>query len=584
MFRIRRVYDNTLPLDRETVSQVQQILGEQFSALSRKEIEALPAKLLNPLRYRFRTILFVADGKRQRVKGFALVNLAPDLNFCYLDFLSVKPGKPAGGIGGALYERVRDEAKNLRVCGIFMECLPDDPALCRDQQTLKQNRARLRFYEGFGAVPIIGTAYATPLKPTDDCPPFLVYDQIGLTSPPSREAARRIVQAILARKYGKACPAGYIDMIVGSIQDDPVRLRPKRYVIKEVPGRKQGILSLEQRIGLVVNDRHDIHHVHERGYVEAPARISSILKGLAQTSFFEKIGARHFPESRIKQVHDKKFVEYLKRVCRVIEPGKSLYPYVFPIRNRARPPKDLPVRAGYFCMDTFTPINHNAYLAARGAVDCALTAASLLFEGYRLAYALVRPPGHHAERRVFGGFCYFNSAAIAANFLSRHGKVAVLDIDYHHGNGTQDIFYERSDVLTISIHGHPSFAFPYFSGFAEEIGEGAGRNFNRNYPLPEQLDGAGYRQVLNRALQRIRKFSPNFLVLALGYDPAKKDPTGTWSLEADDFRRNGLLIGRLRLPTAVIQEGGYRTVSLGTNARHFFTGLWHGMHGNSGDE
>jgi acetoin utilization deacetylase AcuC-like enzyme len=280
-------------------------------------------------------------------------------------------------------------------------------------------------------------------------------------------------------------------------------------------------------------------------------------------------------------VHDRNFVEYLKRVCTRLEPGESVYPYVFPIRNVARPPKDLAVRAGYFCIDTFTPLNHNAYKAAKGAVDCALTAAQLLKEGYRMSYALVRPPGHHAERRVFGGFCYFNSGAIAANYLSREGRVAVLDIDYHHGNGTQDIFYQRNDVLTLSIHGHPSFAYPYFSGFAEEVGEGAGTRFNRNYPLPEALDGAAYRRVLTRALKRIRAFKPRFLVVALGVDSATKDPTGTWSLTAADFEENGKMLGSLHLPTLIVQEGGYRTRLLGSNIRHFFLGLWTGMHRNN---
>ena len=577
MFRIRRVYDNTLPIDSDAIAQVQEILSKQFSALSSKDIESLPAKLLNPLKYQFRTLLFVADGQRHQVKGFALVNYAPDLNFSYLDFLSVQPTKNAGGIGGALYERVRDEAKNLKVCGIFMECLPDDVTLCEDKETLKQNKARLRFYERYGAVPIVNTNYATSLKEMEDCPPYLIYDQIGEKKPPSMEAARNIVRAILVRKYGKACPPGYIDMVVESFKDDPIQLRTFRY-IKTDPVEVKTVYSLEKRIALVINDKHDIHHVNERGYVEAPVRIRSILKGIEQIDFFEKTPARHFQDHYIKQVHDSKFVDYLKRVCANVEPGKSVYPYVFPIRNATRPPKELPVRAGYYCIDTFTPLNRNAYVAARGAVDCALTAGSLLLEGYRITYALVRPPGHHAERKVFGGFCYFNSNAVTANFLSRHGKVAVLDIDYHHGNGTQDIFYDRGDVLTVSIHGHPKFAYPYFVGFSDEKGEGPGYNCNKNYPMPEKLDGEGYRHVLERALKRIQLFSPRFLVVALGYDPAKNDPTGTWNLQAEDFYQNGLLIGRLRLPTVVVQEGGYRTKSLGTNARNFFKGLWEGMH------
>lgn len=577
MFRIRRVYDHTLPIDRDALDQVQEILRKQFSALDGKEIDALPEKLVNPLKYRFRTILFVAEGKRHRVLGFALMNHAPDLNFCYLDFISVKPARNAGGIGGALYERVREEAINLKVCGIFMECLPDDPDLCRDRELLRENRARLRFYEQYGVRPVKNTAYETPLKPGDDCPPYLLYDQLEEKRPPDRDLSRRIVRAILVRKYEAACPAGYIDRVVGSFLDESLRLRPFRYRKNEtLPSH--GKIALEQRIALVVNDRHDIHHVHERGYVEAPARISSILKGIEKTGLFDRQPVRHFPERFIKEVHERGFVEYLKRVCSSLDPGKSVYPYVFPLRNKTRPPRELPVRAGYYCMDTFTPLNRNAYLAAKRAVDCALTAGNALFEGHRLSYALVRPPGHHAERRVFGGFFYFNSSAVLANYLSKNGTVAVLDIDYHHGNGTQDIFYGRADVLTVSIHGHPSFAYPYFSGFAEEIGEGEGENYNRNYPLPEKMDGKGYRQVLSRALKRIREFSPRFLVIALGYDPARKDPTGTWSLEGKDFYENGRLIGALKLPTVVVQEGGYRSRSLGSNGRLFFRGLWEGMH------
>ncbi|MCX5876444.1 MAG: histone deacetylase family protein [Deltaproteobacteria bacterium] len=580
MFRIRRIYDDTLTIDRETIDQVQQILRSQFSAISESEINSLAQKLSNPLKYRFRTILFVADDMKHRVKGFALLNHAPDLSFCFLDFLSVDPKAAAGGIGGALYARVREEARTLGDEGIFMECLPDEAKICREPATVKQSRSRLRFYERYGALPIIHTAYETVLKPEYDCPPYLVYDDLGTGQPLARERAREVVRAILIRKYGKDCPKGYIDMVVESFADDPVLRRAPRY-IKTEPIKVHPVKSLEKLIALIVNEKHDIHHIRERGYVEAPVRIASILKGIEPTGLFERLPTRHFSERHIKKVHDPKFVDYLHQICTSLEPGKSVYPYVFPIRNAARPPKDLPVRAGYYCIDTFTPLNHNAYKAAKGAVDCALTAAQLLEKGYRLAYALVRPPGHHAERRLFGGFCYFNSAAIAANYRSREGRVAVLDIDYHHGNGTQDIFYRRNDVLTLSIHGHPSFAYPYFSGFSDEVGEETGRGFNRNYPLPEALDGTAYRLVLARALKRVRAFKPQFLVVALGFDPAEKDPTGTWSLTAADFEEIGRMLGSLRLPTLIVQEGGYRTRSLGTNARHFFLGLWVGMHGNN---
>ena len=275
-------------------------------------------------------------------------------------------------------------------------------------------------------------------------------------------------------------------------------------------------------------------------------------------------------------VHDRKFLAYLRKVCLSLPDKESIYPYVFPIRNHARPPQDLPMRAGYYCIDTFTPLNKNAYFAARNAVNCALTAAQSILDGAYLAYALVRPPGHHAERDVFGGFCYLNSTAIAANYLSHHGKVAILDIDYHHGNGQQNIFYNRCDVLTISIHGHPRFTYPFFSGFSEELGEGEGLGFSRNYPLPENILNTRYIEILKRAIQRINRFNPKFLVVALGLDTARGDPTGTWNLLAADFNQIGKLIGELPYSTLFVQEGGYRTRTIGKNALAFFKGIWSG--------
>jgi acetoin utilization deacetylase AcuC-like enzyme len=270
-------------------------------------------------------------------------------------------------------------------------------------------------------------------------------------------------------------------------------------------------------------------------------------------------------------------VKYFKRVCRNVDPETPFYPYVFPIRNRARPPVELPVRAGYYCIDTFTPLSGHAFTAARRAVDCALTAALEILSGRRIAYALIRPPGHHAERGFFGGFCYFNNAAVAAQYLSRFGKVAMLDLDYHHGNGQQQIFYRRRDVLTISIHGHPHFAYPYFSGFADERGEGEGAGYNINYPLPETITIEDYIHSIRSALGRIRAFKPIFLVVCLGLDTAKGDPTGTWNLTGRDFKAIGDEVGKLRMSCLVVQEGGYNNRSIGTNAKNFFHGLLSGM-------
>ena len=576
MFLIRKIYDDATSANQVAIAQAQAILRAQFPGLGEDDIAKLPNQLHDPLKHRFHAQLLAAENGHGELLGFALLLHAPDLRFAYLEYISAAPGGTGGGIGGALYERVREEAAALNVSGLFFECLPDDPALSPDPEVRAQNAARLKFYERYGARPLANTAYETPVKPGDDNPPYLVMDPLGSDQPLGRAAARRIVRAILDRKYGELCPQDYVELVIASIKDDPVQLRAPRHI--RGAGKAAPAPVRERRIALIVNDKHDIHHVRERGYVESPVRIKVILQELEKPGFFERMPARKFPQSWIRAVHERDFVQYLLHACARVPEGKSVYPYVFPIRNAARPPHDLPLRAGYYCIDTFTPLNRNASLAALGAVDCALTGAQCLVDGYRAAYALVRPPGHHAERGSFGGFCYFNSAAVAANYLSRYGKVVVLDVDYHHGNGTENIFYQRADVFTISLHGHPRMTYPYFSGFEDERGEGEGLGYNLNIPLPEGLDGAAYRQHLARALKQVARFKPRYLVLGLGLDTAKGDPTGSFTLTTRDFHENGRMIGALGLPTLVTQEGGYRTRSLGQNARHFFQGLWEGMH------
>jgi acetoin utilization deacetylase AcuC-like enzyme/GNAT superfamily N-acetyltransferase len=573
MFRIRKIHDNVSRANREAIEQVLEILRVQFPNARKEELFKLPRQLHDPLKYRYRSILFVAEDGVGRVKGFAMMLHMPDVGFCYLELISAAPGRTGGGVGGALYERLREEALSLNVKGLFFECSVDEPHLISDPKVLDQNIARLRFYERYGARPIINNVYATPLKPGDQDLYYLVFDDLAQGVALPRDATRRVVRAILERKYGDMMPKTQIDEVVTSFRDDPLVLRPPRYSRRR---KVTAPVPVSRAIALIVNEGHSIHHVRARGYVQAPVRLPVILAEIEKTGLFQRTQPRHIGEKYVKQVHDPGFVDYLRRACAQLPPGKSIYPIIFPIRNITRPPRDVELQVGYYCMDTFTPLNHNAYLAARGAVDCTVTGAEMLLEGYHYAYALVRPPGHHAERRAFGGFCYFNSAAVAAHYLSHFGRVAVLDVDFHHGNGTQDIFYSRADVLTVSIHGDPRFAYPHFSGFTDERGEGKGEGHNLNFPLPEVISSERYRRTLKKALTAIREFAPQYVVLCLGLDTAKADPTGTWALMADDFRGNGRMIGGLPMPVLIVQEGGYRTRTLGVNARHFFEGLWEG--------
>jgi acetoin utilization deacetylase AcuC-like enzyme len=574
MFRIRKITNPYLEGNKQVMDKVKEIIRLQFPDIIAKQIEDISQLMINPVKTKYHTLLLVADDFRGNIRGFAILMFMSDLRFCYLDFLAVTPGKPTSGVGGSIYERIREEATALGTMGIFLECLPDDPALCRNQSFVRQNMKRLAFYERYGAYPIINTSYEKPVKEGDDCAPFLVYDDLGTGRPLRVGELRKIYKAILKRKYSDYCPSDYIKMVVDSVKDDPVKLRAPRYVKTQKEETNRLIIKNHIKIQVFVNGKHQIHHVKEIGYVESPVRVKSIFREISKLGIIYEGKVREYPDSFIHEIHDRSYVKYFKNVCSDLEPGKSVYPYVFPIRNATKPPKVLSVRAGYYCIDTFTPLNMNAYLAARWGVNCSLTAADSILAGNKIVYALTRPPGHHAERFVFGGFCYFNNAAIAANYLSKFGKVAILDVDYHHGNGQQQIFYKRADVLTISIHGHPSFAYPYFSGFKDEKGEESGYGYNYNFPLKEELNGEEYRKTLSRAIAIVRKSKPEFLVVALGLDTAKGDPTGTWILSAKDFYLNGKMIAKLNTPTLYIQEGGYRNRFLGINAHHFFKGVY----------
>lgn len=574
MLRIRKVQDDTTPANIAVIKEAQTIMRRQFPGIPDADIDKLPDQLRDPISYGFVSRLFVAEDAHEKLHGLALLLLFSDIQVSYLELISAAPGGSGRGIGDVLYSRVQEEAVALGAEALFFECLPDDPALSPDPVICAQNAARLKFYERFGARPIIGTAYETPIEPGAIDPPYLVVDMLGKTDAPGRDLVQKTAEAILVCKYESVCPPAYVKKVISSITDDPVRLRDFRYV---KPRARHKIDPQAQQIPVVINDQHEIHHMHDRGYVEAPARVRAIWRELDSAGIARRVPPKHYPDRHILEVQDAKLVSYIRRACQLAGAKKSIYPYVFPVRNQTRPPKEQTVLAGYYCIDTFTPLNENAWLAARRAVDCTMTAADLVLDGAPAAYALVRPPGHHAESQVFGGFCYLANAAIAAQYLSRYGRVAILDIDYHHGNGQQDIFYQRADVLTVSIHGDPSFAYPYFSGFRDEKGLGEGAGFNVNLPLPEVIEAQQYHKTLADALARIRRFDPTYLVVPAGFDTAKGDPTGTWPIMARDFHEIGRAIGAAGYPTLIVQEGGYRVRTLGANVRNFFAGLAKGQ-------
>lgn len=558
------------------IAEVQRIFRSYFGASYATYADTIPDLLRKQAELGHRTILLTAEDETGRVLAFALALHYTDLNSTLLDFIVADPNVRQRGVGGALYEALREYLLRLGSRGLYLEGRPDDPELEPDPVRRKENRARIRFYERYGARVIAGTDYENKREGRLEGEPYLIFDSLGAPRTPSHEEVRAMISTLLFRKYRYDRNDPYAKSVVNSVVEGAVSLQPPRTkatVAKPPAGRE-----VFRPVKVVLPVEHELHDVRERGYVERPVRVDRITAAIGSLPGLEFVKTTDHGEQPILAVHDSDFVHYLKRICSSLEPGRAVYPYVFPIRLRERRPVDEEVQAGYYCIDTFTPLTKNAYAAARAAVDCALTGSDLLKKGERLAYSICRPPGHHAERRVYGGFCYFNNAAVAAQALCADGRVALLDIDFHHGNGTQDIFYDRADVMTLSIHGDPSYAYPYFAGFQDETGEGAGEGFNFNYPLAEGVGDDEYLQVLETALSRIEQFDPRYLVLSVGLDIAKGDPTGAWTISPDGLERIGGAIAGLGIPILAVQEGGYDIRVLGRNATRFLRGLQRGIY------
>lgn len=571
MFRISHVIGTHREHARQTLAEVHALFAAAFPELAEDE-DYIERKLVSQTARGYPCVLLAAHGEGDRVIGFALADVYESIGYAYLDFIVTEAGQRGRGLGGALYEALREDLIARGVFGLFLEVPTDDPAQVKNPAHLKSNKARLKFYERYNALPIVGTLYDQPIRRGKPAEPRLLYDPLNHKEELSGDELRKVIKSILTLRYNFDPDGTYVKQVLQSVKDGPVRIRKPLYLSPN--DRPAKLPRRLQPLKVFCSTGHALHHVRERGYVERPARVDVILKALDALPDVERLPVRNFGEGPIRAVHDADFVNYLKNICQDLPKGEMLYPYVFPLRRLDRPPHDRSVRAGYYCIDTFTPLSRDAYKAARSAVNVALSGASALLNGEPLVYSLCRPPGHHAERDTYGGFCYFCNGAIAAQYLlERMGKIAILDVDYHHGNGPQDIFYNRSDVLTVSIHGHPSFAYPYFTGFADETGEGDGEGFNVNLPLPEHVGDDRYLEELDEAIKLVRLFKPEALVVSLGLDIAKADPTGTWSVTPDGLFEIGRRIGSLKYPTLLVQEGGYNIRSLGRNAASMLTGV-----------
>jgi acetoin utilization deacetylase AcuC-like enzyme len=314
---------------------------------------------------------------------------------------------------------------------------------------------------------------------------------------------------------------------------------------------------------------------------EIPERIDMLMRGVMA------VGSKLAEPPQIDMetvalVHDRRYLGFLETLLErwqhVANSSDIPLPNVYAIQRNSLAPITYPDavvgQAGYHLGDGACPVTPDTLTSALASAACAVEGARLIAGGEKLVYALCRPPGHHAASDLASGFCYFNNSALAAEILTRKGKrCAILDIDVHHGNGTESIFYDRADVLTVSLHCHPKRFYPFFWGYETELGRGAGEGFNLNLPL-ERGSGIGeYLPALEIALQRIADFGAEVLVIAAGLDIAADDPFQAFKIHTHDFETIGKRISEMKLPMLAVQEGGYPSDSLGINLAALLRGL-----------
>ena len=312
---------------------------------------------------------------------------------------------------------------------------------------------------------------------------------------------------------------------------------------------------------------------------ERPTRVKYILERINTVGLGEVISPDDFGMAPITAVHDKGFVEFLQTAWNEWKAegynGEAMTT-CWPARRMVqRCPRHIDGKIGYYALASETSISDGTWQAAYSSAQVALTGAKLVMDDARGIFALCRPPGHHAALDMFGGYCFLNNAAIAAqSFLDNGAKrVAILDVDFHHGNGTQDIFYTRNDVMFLSLHGDPSEAFPHFLGYEDETGEGAGAGFNHNYAMAPGTGFDQWRAALLDALAKVRDYAPDALIISLGVDTFKDDLISFFKLESDDFTTIGRDIAEAGLPTLFVMEGGYDVGEIGLNTVNVLQGF-----------
>lgn len=341
---------------------------------------------------------------------------------------------------------------------------------------------------------------------------------------------------------------------------------------------------------LFYNHSHALHHGrHEmfRGRLvpcfEVPDRADFVLREWQARGLGAAEQAPRCDDALLAKVHAPRYLDFLAGAwdewvaLDAANAQQDAIPSYWPIRSFRTDvlPASFPARLGLFSFDAGSPLTAGTWAAARAGADCAHAAAQALLQGSRAAFALTRPPGHHAGHDFFGGYCFLNNAAIAAQALRDGGvpRVAVLDVDYHHGNGTQAIFYDRADVFFASIHGDPHTEYPYYLGYADERGTGAGEGFNLNLPLPKGTGFAAWREALAQVLAAVRAARSEALVVSLGVDTFAEDPISGFTLQSDDFLRIGEDVAAAGLPTAFVFEGGYAVAQVGINAVNVLEGF-----------